>query len=315
MPSWPKQLNRRSLPRAVPTIGFFAAVLILMVASGAIAAGAYRFAAFKDELFKLPAPEQVSQDGSYTIIQFLQARDLNGRDAEPEVKAKEKFVSLGVDKDQKDLILIDGKLKVKFVAVGDIHKPAKSAFIFVHGKGGNRFQGVDDWTFGGNFNRLKNLIVHSGGIYLSPHVTNAGALGVAEVRLVINEFATYSPGAPIFIGCSSNGGDVCWSLASEAKTSKLISGLFLLGATSNISFLDSPAGKDPARYIPIYIAHGNQDKVIHWQAPDKFYKNVKALRPGYPLKLVLFDGGSHGTPMRMTDWRTVLNWMLTVDGR
>jgi pimeloyl-ACP methyl ester carboxylesterase len=201
---------------------------------------------------------------------------------------------------------------VKFVAVGDIHKKAKSAFIFVHGKGGNRFQGVDDWTFGGNFNRLKNLMARNGGTYLSPHVTSAGRAGVAEVTLLMKEFATYSPGAPIFIGCASNAGDVCWTLASRTETSKLIGGLFLLGATSNISFLSSPAGKDPSRYIPVYLAHGNKDKVIRWQAPEIFYKNVKALRPGYPIRFVVFDGGSHGTPMRMTDWRSVLNWMLSL---
>lgn len=296
-------------------IRVLSAVLVLAFGSAALAAGSYRFGPFKDELFKLPAPVLANADGSYVVIRFSQKRDLNGRDAVPEVKARGKYVSLGVDKQQKDLTLKDGKLAVQFVSVGDIHKPAKSAFIFVHGKGGNRFQGVDDWTFGGNFNRLKNLMVRNGGIYLSPHVTSAGSAGVAEVRLLMNEFAAHSPGAPIFIGCSSNGGDVCWTLASEAKTSKMIAGLFLLGATTNISFLDSPAGKDPARYIPIYLAHGNNDKVIRWQAPDKFFKNVKALRPDYPLKFVLFDTGTHGTPMRMTDWRAVLNWMLQVDGR
>jgi hypothetical protein len=29
---------------------------------------------------------------------------------------------------------------------------------------------------------------------------------------------------------------------------------------------------------------------------------------------VVFDGGTHGTPMRMTDWRSVLNWMLSLRG-
>jgi hypothetical protein len=286
--------------------------IAVLAAAPAFAAAPYRFGPFKDDLFKLPAPESVSADGSFIVIPFSEARDVNGRDAEPEVKAKAKFVSLGVDKNQKDLVLSDGRLKVKFVAVGDIHKKAKSAFIFVHGKGGNRFQGVDDWTFGGNFNRLKNLMARNGGTYLSPHVTSAGRAGVAEVTLLMKEFATYSPGAPIFIGCASNAGDVCWTLASRTETSKLIGGLFLLGATSNISFLSSPAGKDPSRYIPVYLAHGNKDKVIRWQAPEIFYKNVKALRPGYPIRFVIFDGGSHGTPMRMTDWRSVLNWMLSL---
>lgn len=291
------------------------AIAIAILASlPALAAAPYRFGPFKDDLFKLPAPTSVSSDGSLVVIPFSEARDVNGRDAEPEVKARDKFVSTGVDKDQKDLVLSDGKLKVKFVAVGDIHKAAKSAFIFVHGKGGNRFQGVDDWTFGGNFNRLKNLMARNGGLYLSPHVTSAGEAGVAEVTLLMKEIATYSPGAPIFVGCASNGGDVCWTLASRAATSPLIAGLFLLGATSNISFLSSPAGKDPSRYIPVYLAHGNKDKVIRWQAPEIFYKNVKALRPDYPIRFVVFDGGTHGTPMRMTDWRGVLNWMLSLRG-
>jgi hypothetical protein len=33
------------------------------------------------------------------------------------------------------------------------------------------------------------------------------------------------------------------------------------------------------------------------------------------MKLTVFDTGVHGTPIRMTDWRLVLNWMLAVDGR
>ena len=74
------------------------------------------------------------------------------------------------------------------------------------------------------------------------------------------------------------------------------------------------SGKDPKLYIPVYIAHGNNDKVIRWQAPQIFYKNVRALRPGYPIRFVVFDGGTHGTPMRMTDWRGVLNWMLSLRG-
>jgi hypothetical protein len=288
--------------------------IVLLAVAPVLAAAPYRFGPFKDELFKLPPAESASADGSFVVIPFSASRYVNGRDAVPEVKAKSKFVSTAVDRYQQDLTLAEGRVSVKFVAVGDIHKPAKSAFIFVHGRGGNRFQGVDDWTFGGNFNRLKNLMVRNGGVYLSPHVTSAGEDGVAEVGLLIKEFAKYSPGAPIFIGCASNGGDVCWTLASRKATSGMISGLLLLGATSNISFLSSPAGKDPKRYIPVYIAHGNNDKVIRWQAPEIFYKNVRALRPGYPIRFVVFDGGTHGTPMRMTDWRGVLNWMLSLRG-
>ena len=44
------------------------------------------------------------------------------------------------------------------------------------------------------------------------------------------------------------------------------------------------------------------------------FKKIKQLDPSYPAKFALFDTGSHGTPIRMTDWRLILNWMLQVDG-
>ena len=86
------------------------------------------------------------------------------------------------------------------------------------------------------------------------------------------------------------------------------------GATTGYSFVSrSPSANDP-HPIPIYIGHGNKDKIISWKVHDQLFKTVEALRPGYPIKFVVFDGGFHGTPMRMTDWRLVLNWMLEVDG-
>ena len=41
-----------------------------------------------------------------------------------------------------------------------------------------------------------------------------------------------------------------------------------------------------------------------------FFKQIKTRAPNYPIKFTLFDTGTHGTPIRMTDWRLVLNWML-----
>ena len=39
----------------------------------------------------------------------------------------------------------------------------------------------DDFTFGGNFNRIKNLAASNGGLYLSPDFSDFGAQGAAEV--------------------------------------------------------------------------------------------------------------------------------------
>jgi hypothetical protein len=38
------------------------------------------------------------------------------------------------------------------------------------------------------------------------------------------------------------------------------------------------------------------------------YKSL--IGQGYPTRFILFQTGSHGTPIRMTDWRETLNWIL-----
>ena len=39
-------------------------------------------------------------------------------------------------------------------------------------------------------------------------------------------------------------------------------------------------------------------------------RRFKAALPGYPIALTLYVGGAHGAPVRMIDWRLVLNRML-----
>src|SRR5437879_4663596 len=120
-------------------------LVALVFAAATDAAPKYRFGPFKDDLFKTKVVA-ANFGGAYTLVEFSQARDLDGRDAVPEKKAKPQYVAQEIDAKQQDLVLAEGSLKVPFVEVGDISKPVKSAFIFVHGRGGNRFQGVDDWT-------------------------------------------------------------------------------------------------------------------------------------------------------------------------
>ena len=67
---------------------------------------------------------------------------------------------------------------------------------------------------------------------------------------------------------------------------------------------------DASKRVPIFIAHGHDDKVIPWVNQEVFFKKVKAAAPDYPIKMTLFVGGAHGTPMRMIDWRLELNWVL-----
>jgi len=175
---------------------------------------------------------------------------------------------------------------------------------------GNRHQGVDDWTFGGNFNRLKNLVAANGGAYLSPDISNFGAKGAGEITALMAAYAGNSPGAPIVVACTSNAGKLCFRLLASSKSAGLLAGIVLLGTGSEETFFASLAFKDASKRVPIFIAHGQDDKVIPWVNQEVFFKKVKAAQPDYPIRLALFVGGAHGTPMRMIDWRLELNWVF-----
>ena len=290
--------------------------LLALLSSAAVAAEKpkpLRFAPFKDDLFGYQNIVSSADAGAYLTIDFNRQRDVIGRDLVPEKTAQPDRIDLAVTKLQSDQLLEDHGVRVRYVEVGDIEKPAKAAFIFVHGFQGNRFQGVDDQMFGGNFNRLKNLVIKAGGVYLSPGLGNEGDTGTNQVEVVMREFAKNSPGAPIFLACSSNGGKVCWKIAGDPEMAKLLGGVVLLGATSGFSFLDSPV---PRQYrIPILIAHGSGDRIISGDASVQLYKTMRSTMPDYPVRLVVFKSGAHGTPMRLIDWRDTLNWMAANDGR
>ena len=65
---------------------------------------------------------------------------------------------------------------------------------------------------------------------------------------------------------------------------------------------------------PSYLEVGASGKpgAVHTVFPiasqEAFYREVRT--GGYPARFVRFETGTHGTPIRMSDWREVLNWML-----
>ena len=94
----------------------------------------------------------------------------------------------------------------------------------------------------------------------------------------------------------------------------MLAGALLLGSTNDNGFFRSPPATGAVRPVPIYIGHGTRDRIIKWESQKSFFEQVKARLPAYPIRLAIFDSGVHGTPIRMTDWRLVLNWMLEVGG-
>ncbi len=271
-------------------------------------AGAQTLKPFKDDLFAYPGILSSEADGGYRVVEYSEARDIDKRDQVPERRVRGKYVSTGVRKVQKDLALKTDAGTIKHYAVGRTDG-ASVITIYLHGKGGSRKQGVDDFTFGGNFNRIKNLMAANGGLYLSPDFSDFGDKGAAEIAALISYYGKKSPSAKIVVACGSMGGMLCWKLAGDKAIAPRLSGLMLLGSLWDDSFLSSAAFKAK---VPVFFGQGSRDTVFPVEQQEAFYRSIIQKSTGYPAHFVRFETGTHGTPIRMTDWRETLNWMLSV---
>jgi hypothetical protein len=263
---------------------------------------------FKDELFSYPAILSTEKGGDYIVVDYNEDRDINKRDQVPERRVRGTYVSTGVRKVQKDLSLKTDAGTIRHFAVGRTDG-ARFITIYLHGQGGSRKQGVDDFTFGGNFNRIKNLMAANGGLYLSPDFSDFGAKGAAEVAALIGYYAGKSPDAKIFVACGSMGGMLCWQLAANNAVASRLSGLLLLGSLWDDGFLSSAAFK--AR-VPVLFGQGSRDTVFPIDSQEAFFRSIVQKSGAYPARFVRFETGTHGTPIRMIDWRETLNWMVSV---
>jgi hypothetical protein len=279
----------------------------LLILAFCIPAAAQTLPAQKDNLFAYPPLLLKEDGGDYRIVDYNSKRDINGRDETPERRVKGQYISTGIRKQQHDLVADTTAGRIAHIAVG-ASREAKIIVVYLHGQGGSRKQGVDDNTFGGNFNRIKNLMADNGGLYLSPDFSDFGAGGTAEIAALIGHYAERSPGAPVFVACGSMGGALCWSLANDKAVAPRLSGLLLLGSLWDDGFTSSAAFK---RKVPIFFGQGSRDRVFPVDSQEAFYRSILKKAPGYPARFVRFESGTHGTPIRMTDWRETLNWMLS----
>lgn len=276
-------------------------LMAVLAAPGALAA---EIGSFKDDLFAYPGILEEADNGAFLKIDYDKMRDIHQRDDDPERRVKGKYVSTGVRWYQDfETIASDGR-SVDVFEVGKL-KTAKFAVIFVHGRGGDRKLGANDYSFGGNFNRLKNLAYKNGGIYFAPSARDFGDEGAADVGALIGYVRASAPQAKIVLTCASMGSFICWKITGDAQVSGMLSGMMIFGGPSNPDFLKSPAH---AARLPVFFSHGSDDTVYPWTDQLALYKSL--IKEGYPTRFVLFNTGSHGTPIRMTDWRLTLNWIL-----
>ena len=273
----------------------------------------FRLAPYKDELFTYPKVMKTDFGGDFVMVEFVEERDVNGRDEIPLRKAWDKMVSLDVNQHREDLRLKDGENSTTFLAVGRTRGDAKIIVIFLHGLHGDRTLAMEDLRFGGNFNRLKNLMVRNDGVYISPDFEGFGEPAKNQIKALMKHYAHSSPGAPIIVGCASTGCRIAYRLLDDPESAALLSGVVLFGAGKHDPFLETPVFRNPDKWLPIYIGHGSKDTTNDWVTLELFFKRIKAAAPTYPIRFDLFVNGVHGTPIRMADWRLVINWMLAVN--
>ncbi len=284
------------------------AALCLAVVFGAGTAGAEALAPFKDGLFKYKKITASHMNGDFIVVEYSKQRDLRDRDKVDEREVFGNYVSYKPKRSRSSYELKANGRTVKYMGVGKAQGGAKVIVIYIHGQGGNRFQGMNDVSFGGNFNRVQNLMVRNGGAYLSADITSFGAKGTQDVAALIGYQKQLSPNARVIVACGSMGGIICWDLLKTGSYARNLDGILFLGSPQDPGFFSSGA---LSRKVPIYMGYGSDDQVYNWEKQANFFKKIKSSAPGYPIKFTLFDTGTHGTPIRMTDWRLVLNWMLS----
>jgi triacylglycerol esterase/lipase EstA (alpha/beta hydrolase family) len=288
----------------VQTIIRLSAVLIATVL--ALPAAALELASYKDKLFGYPGILSQADGGAFLTIDYQKKRDLFGRDEIPQRRVKGEYLSLGVTWSQHFEILENAGRKIDVFRAGKL-KSAKFALIFVHGRGGDRKLGANDYTFGGNFNRLKNLAVDNDGVYYAPSAKDFEDQGTGDVIALIDLIHQTNPGAKIVLSCASMGTLICWRITQDIATVSQLSGMMIMAGVPNPDFIKSAAH---AAKLPMFFSHGSDDPVYAAADQIKLYKALFAEQ--YPTRFVLFQTGNHGTPIRMTDWRDTLNWFVNI---
>ncbi|MGL4489400.1 MAG: alpha/beta hydrolase [Rhizobiaceae bacterium] len=286
-----------------------AAFILTFVLAGVVhvpASMALELAPHKDAQFAYPAIIGDASNPLDLVIDYNELRDINGRDEVPERRVKRAYISLSPRKLEKDMKIESPAGDLRTMATGT-QDNAAFIVVYLHGKGGNRRQGSNDYTFGGNFNRIRNLAALNGGLYLTPDFTTFDDKGAQEVKSIIETFLARSPGAKLVVACGSMGGFLCHRLSRDADLAQKLSGMMFLGSFPDDKFKSSVSFKAG---MPVFIGHGTNDVTSPLATMEAFASELRAAGDKSRVMMHRFQSGSHGTPVRMSDWRLVLNWMF-----
>jgi len=255
----------------------------------------------------------IKDGGDFMHAPYNEFVDINDRDEIPVRKVREGWIRRLSVNDIQDYTYTGGSdsqprtLKVYGVGktIGGINGGSAMTVVFLHGRHGTRELGFDDERFGGNFNRVKRLMLQNGGAYISPDFTDHENEGEKDIVALLKQQRPLTRGK-LILACGSLGSNICWGIVNNPQTRKLVDGMILLGGMPNTQFVQSAS---KLRKIPLYIAHATLDTSFGYQSLVSFYQSLKA--KNYPVRMTLFESGKHGTPVRMVDWRQALNWIAS----
>ena len=168
---------------------------------------------------------------------------------------------------------------------------------YLHGKGGDRKQGQNDSRFGGNFNRIRNLMLLT-------------AASMSRRTFPILAIRARSRSRPFWRRrsrrrqrpkCSSPAAQ--WAASSVTGLRRMpnlrrnCQGCCCSDRFQTLISRNRPSSKAK---LPLFIGHGGGDKTSPIDGMEAFYASIRKASPGYPVWLHRFETGSHGTPVRMS---------------
>jgi len=161
MASRGSSLGTICMPMSTSHCTIITAIAAFFLSAAVTTTSAETLPPYKDDLFSTQKVLQTGDDGASEVIDYDEMRDINGRDQIPQKRVQQKYVSLGIKKLQADETLSLDGIKLDVTRVGPAENAAFTV-IFIHGRDGDRRLGANDYSFGGNFNRLKNLTAGNG---------------------------------------------------------------------------------------------------------------------------------------------------------
>ncbi len=288
----------------------FVVSAVFAVCLALASADALELKPYKNAEFAYPGVMGDASNPLDLTISYDEMRDINGRDEVPERRVKRAWISLSARKAEKDMKIETAGGLLRTIATG-VQDNAAFIVVYLHGQGGNRKQGSNDYTFGGNFNRIRNLAVMNGGLYLTPDFSTFDDAGAGEVKAILAAFMARSPQAKVIIACGSMGGFLCHRLARDGEMAPHLFGMLFLGSFPDAGFAGSAAFKAG---MPVFIGHGTNDVTSPIATMEDFAASLRKAGGAGRVMVHRFNTGSHGTPVRMADWRLVLNWMFAKGG-